>query len=1060
MEFFHQERLRRLVGELGRLRYRDRRPLDAFACYADDGAIGRAVPDPENHCGAMQVGDRWTGRDKYLWLTAVAELPGPWLARDVVGLFDFGGTGGGNTAGFEALLFLGGRPYQGVDSNHQEVIFDPRQTGPTLDLAFRLWSGLEGGGQPREQRHELLCADLAWLDPDCDDLYFTARAALATIEALDGHAPEKGLLLNLLNQAFQKIDFSEPGSDAFHASVIDARDFLVQGLTRQRRQAQVAVTCVGHTHIDLAWLWRLRHTREKAARSFATVNRLMARYDDFIFLQSQAQIYEYIKHDYPAIYEQIRRRVGEGRWEAGGAMWVEADCNISSGEALVRQIVYGIRFFEREFDVRNTYLWLPDVFGYSWALPQIMQQCELTTFITTKISWNEFNKMPHDTFVWRGIDGSEVTAHFITVPDAGNPESWYYTYNGLMEPATVTGTWKNYADKAINQELLLAYGYGDGGGGPNRHMLEMRRRLDGMPGMPNTKTGRVDGYVRRLNENVRADHGGYLHVWDGELYLEYHRGTYTSQAYNKRMNRYLELQYRETEFLCALDAVAGNDWRRYPQQAICDGWKIVLRNQFHDIIPGTAIREVYEDSQQEYARADEIAAACQDRALGNLVQQGRGQSFTVVNSASWARSGLVRLPLAGFRGSLRNEQGEPLQLQIEDDHVLARAADVPPFAMVRVAVGQEAAPVSPSPFTVGERRLETPFYVLEWNGQGMISSLFDRQAQREVLAENALANVLQVFEDKPRQYDAWELEVSFEQKKETIDEFLGAAVQSEGPLQIVIRFQWRYRNSCVDQELVLYRDSPRIDFRTEIDWAEREKIVKVAFPVRIRASEATYDIQFGNVKRPTHRNTSWDHARFEVVGHQWADLSEEGYGIALLNDCKYGYDIHDNLMRLTLLKSSNYPDPQADAGRHRFTYSLLPHAGSWQQAGVPRHAWDLNSPLRAVPGEIAEAVNGRSMLSCDNLNVRIDVVKKAEDSDHLIVRLHEFAGSRGPVTLRSDLGIAGWQRCNLLERPTGPERREEEIRDSVSPYQIRTYRVTMRAPGLDRGDFGARQRRP
>lgn len=1045
MEFFHQGRLQRLINELAGLRYRDRRPLGAFACYEDDGAVGRSAPDPAAHCGSMQVGDRWVGRDRYLWLTQAVELPKSWLSRDVVGLFDLGRTGGGNNEGFESLLFLGGQPYQGVDSNHQEVIFDPRKTGPTLDLAFRLWSGLEGGGPPREQRHELLCADLAWLDPACDDLYFTARAALATVEALDEHAPEKGLLLNLLNLAFQKLDFAQPGSDAFHASVAGSRDFLARGLAELRREKQVTVTCVGHTHIDVAWLWRLEHTREKAARSFSTVNRLMARYDDFRFLQSQAQIYEYIKQDYPAIYERIRDLVKEGRWEAGGAMWVEADCNIPSGEALVRQIVYGSRFFEREFGVRSTYLWLPDVFGYSWALPQMLRQCGLDTFITTKISWNEFNKMPHDTFVWRGIDGSEVTAHFMTVPDDGNPDSWYYTYNGLVEPRTVSGTWKNYADKAINQELLLAYGYGDGGGGPNRHMLEMRRRLDGMPGMPDTKSGRVDEYVSRLNDNIRRDHGGYLHVWDGELYLEYHRGTYTSQAYNKRMNRCLELKYRETEFLCALDAIIGGDWQRYPQEAIYDGWKIVLRNQFHDIIPGSAIREVYEDSRQEYARADEIAAVCGDKALGNLVQGDGGQTFTVINSASWRRDGLVRLPLAGFSGSVRDQRGEAVPIQREADHVLVRPGGVPSFGAVRLAVTQEAAPATPSPFKVAGNLLETPFYLLEWNEQGHLSRLFDRHARREVLAENDVANVMQAFEDKPRQYDAWELEASFDQKKEAIDEFLGATVISDGALRIAIRLQWRYRNSRIDQEMVLYQDSPRIDFRTGIDWQEREKMVKVAFPVRIRSSEATYDIQYGNVRRPTHRNTSWDHAKFEVVGHQWADLSEEGYGVALLNDCKYGYDIRGNLMRLTLLKSSNYPDPQADLGSHQFTYSLLPHAGSWQQAGVARHAWDLNAPLYAAPGAVDGGLDGRSLLGCDNPNVMIDVLKKAEDSDHLIVRLHEFAGSRGPLKLRSDLHLVRWQPCDLLERPTGPEQQGEEIGDTVSPYQIRTYRVVLHA---------------
>jgi alpha-mannosidase len=364
---------------------------------------------------------------------------------------------------------------------------------------------------------------------------------------------------------------------------------------------------------------------------------------------------------------------------------------------------------------------------------------------------------------------------------------------------------------------------------------------------------------------------------------------------------------------------------------------------------------------------------------------------------------------------------------------------------MHVIAGEDALTSEGDPFEVSENRIETPFYRLEWNEQGHISRLFDRDARREVLAENALANVLQVFEDKPRQYDAWELEVSFEQKKETIDGFLGSEVLGRGALRIAVRFAWQYRNSRVDQTMLLYRDGPRIDFQTSIDWQEREKVLKVAFPVRVRSSEATYDIQYGNVKRPTHRNTSWDHARFEVVGHQWADLSEEGYGIALLNDCKYGYDIRDNVMRLTLLKSSNYPDPQADAGEHRFCYSLLPHAGTWQQGRVARHAWDLNAPLYAREGALSDRIDGRSVLTCDNPNVMIDVIKKAEDSDHAIVRMHEYAGSRGQVCLRSDLSIVSWQPCDLLERPTGPERAGPEVLDTVSPYQIRTYRLVLKA---------------
>ena len=848
-------------------------------------------------------------------------------------------------------------------------------------------------------------------------------------------------MLNTLNQTFRLVDFSRPGSDDFYNSTARARDFLTQQLENLRREHPVTVTCVGHTHIDVAWLWRLKHTREKCARSFSTVNRLMERYKDYSFLQSQPQLYDYIKQDYPDIYEQIKQRVREGRWEAGGAMWVEADCNISSGEALVRQIVYGIRYFEKAFGASNSYLWLPDVFGYSWALPQILQQCDLSTFITTKISWNEFNKLPHDTFTWRGIDGSEVTTHFITTPNDDDPASWYFTYNGLMEPHTVNGVWNKYQDKGINQNMLLVYGYGDGGGGVNRHMLEMQRRMEKMPGLPETKPGRVDDYVATLNDNIYSEHGGYLHTWDGELYLEYHRGTYTSQAYNKKMNRYLELKYRETEFMGALDAALSNSWTGYPQQNLYNGWKIILRNQFHDIIPGSSIREVYEDCRVDYAEADQIADQCQEQLCERLLENQKPDTFSIFNSASWQRDGLVTLPVQDFRGLVRDQQGELLASQPIGEGLLVQLKQQPAMGVSQIQLSDEAVSESVVPFSASEGSLETPFYQLSWNQKGQIDRLYDKENRREVLAAGACANQFQIFEDKPRQYDAWEMEPGYELKQKEVSELLSAEVVSIGNLQIVVKFVWQYGESCITQHMTLYRDSRRIDFKTDINWLEREQLMKVAFPVDIRATEATYDIQFGNVKRPTHKNTSWDHARFEVVGHQWADLSEAGYGVALMNDCKYGYDIHDNVMRLTLLKSSNYPDIEADLGHHEFTYSLMPHSDSWQAAGVVQEAWDLNVPFSARAG--SSVLAGRSLLNCDNANILVETVKKAEDSDHLIVRIREFAGSRGTFILSSDFTVNHWQACNMLEKATGELQHSEQIEGVITPYQVHTYKVSI-----------------
>lgn len=401
-----------------------------------------------------------------------------------------------------------------MDSNHQEVFLEDGAAGRELDFTFRLWSGLNGDGQLIPQEHKIKRAELAYLDESADNLYYTGRAALGTIKQLPDSQIQKHELLADLNKAFNLLDWSRPGSAAFYASVQEAESSLLADLSRLEQEHPVTVTAIGHTHIDVAWLWRLTHTREKAARSFSTVLRLMKEFPEYIFLQTQPQLYAYIKQDYPEIYQEIKQRVEEGRWEAGGAMWLEADCNLTSGESLVRQILYGTKFFREEFGVDCKYLWLPDVFGYSWALPQILRKSGIDTFMTTKISWSQYNRMPHDTFQWRGIDGSEVLTHFITTPEGPESGAWYYTYNGLIEPFSVQGIWEQYRDKNLNRELLLSYGYGDGGGGVNREMLEMRRRLDSMPGLPQVKTGRAAEYFERLHETIDATEE-YVHTWDG-----------------------------------------------------------------------------------------------------------------------------------------------------------------------------------------------------------------------------------------------------------------------------------------------------------------------------------------------------------------------------------------------------------------------------------------------------------------------------------------------------------------------------------------------------------------
>lgn len=1043
--FWTMEKLEHRLQELAGLRYRDEIRLDDWSRQEDEEKANGVRQAPAlTDTVPMRIGDRWDGRDRYVWVQRAVHVPSEWQGRTVAGLFDFGKTGPGHNSGFESLLYLNGAPYQGVDSNHPEVFLPEDAAGRELDFTFRLWSGLEGGGVQTAQEHKFNRASIAWIDAAADNLYYTGRSALHTSKLLADGDPLKQSLLVAVDRAFKLVDWSKPGSDAFYASVAQADTALSEQLSALPKHHPVTVTAIGHTHIDVAWLWRLTHTREKAARSFSTVLRLMERYPEYVFLQTMPQLYDYIKDDYPEIYEQMKARVAEGRWEAGGAMWLEADCNLVSGESLVRQLLLGTKFFREEFGVECDYLWLPDVFGYSWALPQILKKSGIKTFMTTKISWNQYNRMPHDTFNWRGIDGTEMLTHFVTTPEVPGSTVWWYTYNGLIEPFAVKGIWDTYRDKNINQELLLSYGYGDGGGGVNRDMLEMRRRLNDMPGLPNVVTGRASDYFARLRDTVEAT-DQYVHTWDGELYLEYHRGTYTSQAYNKRMNRKLELLYRDAEWLQSLAAVApGSSFKAYPLRELNDGWKIILRNQFHDIIPGSSIPEVYEDSRIEYAEAERIGLAAVENAAGMLRSQASEQgAWTVYNSASFVRTELVSIPSESPSGMWTDDQGRPLHAEYIPGEWRVRVKGVPPLGSrtLRFAASdaQELVPVR-SPFIYRESGIHTPFYNIEWNAHGQLTRVYDLEAGRDVLADGERGNVLQVFEDKPKDFEAWDIDLFYQEKQREITDLKSVRLIRAGTSDAEIRFEWAYMDSAISQTMRVYADSRRIDFETNVDWQERQQLLKVAFPVSVRSTEATYDIQYGNVKRPTHWNTSWDYARFESVGHQWVDLSERGYGVSLLNDCKYGHDIKDHTIRLSLIKSAKYPDPAADAGEHIFTYSLLPHRGDWVAGNTVQEAWALNSPLQAVQG--ASRYAGCSLFKADRDNVFIDAVKQAEAGGRLIVRLHEFTGARGRVRLLSDFAISSWQECDLMERPIGAPVSGEPIELDVSPYEIKTILVT------------------
>ncbi|OXX82703.1 alpha-mannosidase [Paraclostridium benzoelyticum] len=1039
--FYTIDKLRNRIHELDDYRYRDKVELEYFNTKLN-GDKDIAPNIPTEYDGVIKTGETWKGRDLYLWMKKEVDIPQNWENKTVVGIFDFGETGAGNNSGFESLFYLNNKPYQGVDSNHKEVFLPKDINGTSIELIFRLWTGLEGGGIPREQEHRINRAQLAWLDEKVDDLFYNASVILETIGELDEYSPDKVHLTKILNNAFKLIDWAYPGNEDFYNSLHEASDYLNKEIDKIDKHSVVNVTCIGHTHIDVAWLWRLKHTREKCARSFSTVLRLMERYPEYIFLQTQPQLYEYVKNDYPELYEAIKQKVKDGNWEVDGGMWLEADCNIPSGESLVRQILVGSRFIKEEFNKDVEYLWLPDVFGYSWALPQILKKSGIDMFMTTKISWNQYNRMPHDTFKWRGIDGSEILTHFITTPEPwSQPGSWFYTYNGRLTPKTVKGVWDAYTDKGITNDLLVSYGFGDGGGGVNREMLEYRKRLDKMPGLPNVKTGKASEYFRGLKEKVEKTEE-YVHTWDGELYLEYHRGTYTSQAYTKMMNRKLELLYRETEWLSTVACLTNNDWSLYANNEITKGWKTILRNQFHDIIPGSSITEVYEDAKQEYEEAEDIALDIQNK-LEEIYINKDEHTWTIVNNSNWDRNESINIK-CDEDGSFYDEDGNKLKYQRNKDEYTVEIKNIPALGYKRIILKiDDVQDDNNSVFEYCDGKISTPKYNIEWNEYGQLTSIYDKENKREVLAKGERGNVLQMFEDKPMAHEAWDIDIFYQEKMREVKDLQSVELIEDGNIKAVIRFKYKYMNTTISQDMIVYANSNRIDFKTNVDWREKKQLLKVAFVVDIRSTMATYDVQFGNVKRPTHWNTSWDRARFESVAQQWVDLSERNYGVSLLNNCKYGHDIKDNVMRLTLLKSATHPDPVQDQGEQNFTYSLLPHSGDFIDGNTVKHAYELNQPLRAIKGMLKSEVK-KQLFKFNDTNILVDAIKKAEDEDMIIIRFHDYSGSRQNVSIDSDYEITGWMETNLMEKPIENLRNENSINVVVNPYEIKTLMIKMK----------------
>ncbi len=945
----------------------------------------------------------------------------------------------------QMVVWVNGRIEQAFDSRHTTLVLaDKAEPGAEYDVLLQAYSncdaGSRGPGGPA-----LLRVSVDDVMDDVQQLWYDIDVPWEAAGLLPDGSREKETTLYTLSDTLNCLDLRNPFSAEFHASVQAARDFLAENYYEPLKSVkpEAIADAIGHTHIDVAWLWDLYQTRHKAVRSFSTMLKLMERYPEFKFMSSQAQLYEFVKEDQPELFSRIQEAVKRGQWEVEGGMWVEADCNLSGGEALVRQFLYGNEFFIENFDRRSKILWLPDVFGYSAALPQILKKSGIDYFMTSKLSWSEFNLSPYDTFMWKGIDGSEVLTHFTPSREysgTGSYEShadlaYFTTYNAMINPSQVKGGWQRFQQKGLDNEFLMSYGYGDGGGGSTDWMIENARRMSvPVAGAPAVRPEFARDFFTRLEKRVRNN--PRLPKWSGELYLEYHRGTYTAMARNKRYNRKMEIALRETELWCEYaNRLTG---AAYPNDELRQIWREALTEQFHDILPGSSIQKVYEDSKEIYERLFQQVDALKARAMETLAARLKGD-IILFNSLSTSRDDIVWFDAPEGVLSLRGEDGRLYPVQRVEGKCVAFVEDLKPMAATPFFFSAEK--VEAEAPEISKRGFDTPFFRGTFDSAMRITSLVDKRCGREIVKPGEALNRIVCYENRPHNYDAWDINIYYNERQWDVDEVLSAELVAQGPVLSKLRVTYRCNNSTIRQDIVLYRDIDRIDFENVVDWKEQHYLLKAHFPVDVFYNEATYDIQWGNVKRATHKNTTWDVARFEVCAHKWIDVSEANFGVSILNDCKYGYSVDENSMAVTMLKSSTYPNPTADQETHVFTYSLMPHMGDWRAASVPEMAYMLNIPVTALPGQ-----GGKEELapfaSVDAENVIIETVKHELHGEGTILRLYECWGARTEVTLTLGKKPKSMRLASLMEddlEEVQPEGKSYTF--TIKPYEIVTFKL-------------------
>jgi alpha-mannosidase len=1047
---------------VGRLSELDQLPAEEWRYHAGDLAHGESTDLDDSSWQLVKA--QAQGSEEAEWFRRWIEVPQELHGYDLTGTriwFSFSANANGP---MPEIIYFNGRRVALGDDLEPIVLFDSAKPGDKVLVAVKLLHTVDKktfGGTG-------LKIDFADNRPNPEDLRLEILSATLLIPSLSKSADAD---IATLEKATDEVDLhalDAKDQSKFDASLKQAQSTL-EGLRPLLQQATFHLT--GNSHIDAAWLWPWTETVDVVKRTFGTALQLMNEYPDYTYTQSAAQYNAWIADKYPQMNDEIKKRIKEGRWEIVGGMWVEPDLNMPDGEAQVRSILVGKRWFQKEYGVDVRIGWNPDSFGYTWQLPQIYKRSGIDYFVTQKMTWNDTNQLPFKLFWWESPDGSKVLTYF--PHDYGNPN---------LNPVRLSYDVVQARTRAPGlSEVMDLYGIGDHGGGPTRAILD-----EGVHWMqpdkvvPRSKFGTAQSYFSSVESKLATDSPvwdyesiakGYkapetptdgqiaIPTWKSEMYFEYHRGVMTTQANHKRNMRDSEEQAINAEKYASLAWLEG---KPYPGNELTEAWKKITFNDFHDLAAGSGIGVIYKEAQKDFDDVRWATNEISEQALKTIsagvdTQVPGGVPVMVLNPLAWERSGTVtvdvQLPSASAGGvSVLDSMNHvvPSQLLNSDAStntysLLIKANGVPSlgYKVLHVVAGTKPFPTDLK--AEGLTLENSALKVIVDKDTGCITSLYDKKSHFEALAPGACGNQLQTFKDLPKDYDAWNIDPGTLDHFTSIDKADSVELVEKGPLQSAIRVTHNWQSSKFVQDITLDAGSDQVDVVNDFDWHETHVLLKAAFPLAATSNKATYEVPYGSIERATTRNNSWEQAQFEVPALRWADLGDAQHGFSLINNSKYGYDDKDNVLRISLLRSPIWPDPDADRGHHHFTYALYPHGGDWKQALTVRHGYEYNYQLHAMQ---VEAHSGSlpaqfAYVTVKPENVVLTALKKAEDSNALIFRVYEWAGKSGDVEIHVPKGATGATETNLMETPEGSALNlaSDTVTATIHPYEILTLRV-------------------